>query len=141
MDRIGRRPLLIWGSAGMAACLFALAWALIHHAEAFFYLVTLAAYNTFFACSQGAAAWVYLSELFPFPVRGKGQGYGALVHWIANAGLIFLFPVMEYAVPHSSFVLFAFGMVLQVVVVLLWYPETKGTRLGAVAEPANRLAV
>jgi len=134
VDKIGRRPLLIWGSAGMAICLFALAWALRHHSEAFTYLVTLVAYNSFFACSQGAAAWVYLSEIFPFPVRGNGQGFGALVHWIANASLIWLFPVMEHAVPQSSFVLFGLCMVLQIALVFLWYPETKGTRLGEVAE-------
>jgi len=134
VDKIGRRPLLIWGSAGMAACLFSLAWALRHHVEPLFYLGSLIAYNTFFACSQGAAAWVYLSEIFPFPVRGKGQGYGALVHWIANASLIWLFPVMEHALPQSSFVLFAICMLAQVAIVYLWYPETKGTPLGDVAE-------
>ena len=134
VDRVGRRPLLMWGSAGMALCLFALAWALRSRTEAILYFGIFVAYNTFFACSQGAAAWVYLSEIFPFPVRGKGQGYGALIHWVSNASLIWLFPVMEHAMPQSSFVLFAFCMVLQVAVVSIWYPETKGTRLGAVAE-------
>jgi SP family arabinose:H+ symporter-like MFS transporter len=134
VDKIGRRPLLILGSLGMALCLIALVSGLRSHANATFYLVTLGAYNMFFACSQGAAAWVYLSELFPFSVRGKGQGFGALIHWIANAGLIWLFPLMEHALPKSSFMLFAFVMVIQILVVLLWYPETKGIRLGAVAE-------
>jgi MFS family permease len=137
VDKIGRKPLLIAGSAGMALCLLLLVWGLRHHIAAPFYLVILASYNTFFACSQGAAAWVYLSEIFPFPVRGKGQGFGALVHWIANAGLIWLFPVMEHALPQSSFLLFASLMILQIAIVSLWYPETKGTRLGAVAEVAQ----
>lgn len=141
VDKIGRRPLLIAGSAGMALCLFLLVFGLRHHAAAPFYLVILAVYNTFFACSQGAAAWVYLSEIFPFPVRGKGQGFGALVHWIANASLIWLFPVMEHALPQSSFLLFASLMILQIAIVSLWYPETKGTRLGAVSEVAQPLAI
>jgi sugar porter (SP) family MFS transporter len=133
VDRLGRRPLLIFGSAGMALCMLALSLTIRAHVVPVFYLVILVAYNTFFAFSQGAAAWVYLSELFPFSVRGKGQGYGAFIHWIANAGLIWLFPVLEHAAPRSSFLLFASMMVLQVVVVLLWYPETKGTHLGALA--------
>jgi sugar porter (SP) family MFS transporter len=141
VDKIGRRPLLIAGSAGMALCLFLLVWGLRHHTGAPFYLVILAAYNTFFACSQGAAAWVYLSEIFPFPVRGKGQGFGALVHWIANAGLIWLFPVMEHALPQSSFLLFASLMILQIAIVSIWYPETKGTRLGAAAEFGQPLVI
>jgi hypothetical protein len=89
--------------------------------------------------STGAVAWVYLSELFPFAVRGKGQGFGALVHWIANAGLIWIFPVLEHAAPRGSFLFFALMMALQVAVVLLWYPETKGTSLGAVTELAPSL--
>lgn len=74
-------------------------------------------------------------------MRGKGQGFGALVHWIANAGLIWLFPVMEHAVPQSGFPLFASLMILQIVIVSLWHPEAKGTRLGAVAEVAQSQAI
>ncbi len=136
VDRVGRRPLLAWGSAGMAICLCALGLAAGRHAGAVFYLGILAAYNTFFSFSQGAAAWVYLSELFPFEVRGKGQGYGALVHWVTNAGLIGIFPLLEAAAPRGSFELLAVLMVAQVAVVLRWYPETKGTRLGEMAGSA-----
>jgi hypothetical protein len=99
-----------------------------------FYLCILVAYNTFFSFSQGAVAWVYLSELFPFAVRGKGQGYGALVHWVTNAGLVGVFPWLQVAAPHGSFELLAALMAVQVAIVLKWYPETKGTRLGAVAD-------
>jgi len=133
VDRVGRKPLLACGAAGMAICLSALGMAAGHHAGALFYLAILAAFNTCFSFSQGAAAWVYLSELFPFEVRGKGQGYGALVHWVANAGLIGIFPWLQAAAPRGSFELLAVLMVVQVAVVLRWYPETKGTRLGAVA--------
>lgn len=137
VDRLGRRPLLIVGSAGMSLCLLALSLALWARVAAVFYLVVLVTYNTFFAFSQGAAAWVYLSELFPFSVRGKGQGYGALIHWLANASLIWLFPILEHAAPQKSFCLFAFMMVVQIAIILRWYPETKGTRLGAFAEVAE----
>jgi sugar porter (SP) family MFS transporter len=134
VDWLGRRPLLIAGSAGMAGCLFALGAIIGRPVSAFFYLAILVGYNTFFAFSQGAVAWAYLSELFPFPVRGKGQGYGAFIHWVANAALIGSFPAVSHAAPRGSFLLLGGLMVLQVVVVLLWYPETKGTRLGAIAE-------
>jgi sugar porter (SP) family MFS transporter len=137
VDRLGRRPLLIAGSAGMSLCLLALSFGLRTHVPAVYYLVILVAYNTFFAFSQGAAAWVYLSELFPFPVRGKGQGYGAFVHWVANAALIWFFPILENAAPQAGFCLFAFMMVVQIAIILRWYPETKGTRLGAVVRPAG----
>jgi SP family arabinose:H+ symporter-like MFS transporter len=137
VDRLGRKPLLVVGSAGMSLCMLALSLAIRNQVVAVFYLVILVAYNTFFAFWQGAVAWVYLSEIFPFSVRGKGQSYGASVHWLTNAALIWIFPVLQHAAPQASFLLFAFMMVLQVVIVLRWYPETKGTRLGAVAEVAE----
>lgn len=133
VDRIGRKPLLILGSAGMFACLAALAAAIPLHLVPFEYLLIMAAYNLCFAFSQGTVVWVYLSELFPPAVRGAGQGYGATVHWVANAALIWLFPIAQHAAPADSFYGLAAMMVVQIVVVWLWYPETRGTALGAVA--------
>lgn len=131
VDRLGRKPLLILGSAGMFICLTILAIALPLQAAPLWYLAILAAYNLCFAFSQGTVVWVYLSELFPPAVRGAGQGYGTTVHWIANAALIWLFPVVQHAAPMLSFYVLAGMMAFQVGVVWLWYPETKGTALGA----------
>lgn len=133
VDRMGRKPLLILGSAGMFVCLTILAVALPIKAAPLWYLAILAAYNLCFAFSQGTVVWVYLSELFPPAVRGAGQGYGTTVHWIANAALIWLFPILEHAAPMLSFCILAGMMAVQIGVVWLWYPETKGTALGAVA--------
>jgi SP family arabinose:H+ symporter-like MFS transporter len=137
VDKLGRKFLLIAGSAGMSVCLIALTVARQQHTGATWYPALLIAYNTFFASSQGAVTWVYLSEIFPFSVRGKGQGFGALVHWIANASLIWFFPVLQRFVPQNWFLIFAALMILQIAVVVLWYPETKGTRLGAIGEVAD----
>lgn len=84
--------------------------------------------------------WVYLSELFPPGVRGAGQGYGSTVHWVANAMLISVFPMLQHASSFRTFYFFAFMMVVQIGVILLWYPETQGTALGfaATAENAGR---
>jgi MFS family permease len=133
IDRLGRKPLLVLGSAGMFACLTGLALAIPRHMQPAWYLVIFGAYNLCFAFSQGTVVWVYLSELFPPAVRGAGQGYGSTVHWVTNAVLISVFPVVEHASPRGSFYWLAVMMVVQIGVVLLWYPETKGTALGAVA--------
>lgn len=132
VDRLGRKPLLILGSMGMFVCLAALAAAIPRQMQPLSYLVILAAYNLCFAFSQGTVVWVYLSELFPPAVRGAGQGYGATVHWVMNAALIWLFPIVEHASPSASFYGLAVLMLVQIVVVWLWYPETKGKALGAV---------
>lgn len=131
VDKLGRKPLLFLGSAGMAVCLLSLGLAIPHHFAPLLYLSILVAYNAFFAFSQGTVVWVYLSELFPSGVRGAGQGCGSSVHWIANAILVSTFPMVQHASSIRTFYFFALMMVLQIVVVLLWYPETRGTVLGS----------
>lgn len=133
VDRAGRKPLLLWGSAGMAVCLLLLGLAIPLRLGPLFYLCVLVAYHASFAFSQGTVVWVYLSELFSPGTRGKGQGYGSSVNWIANAILISLFPLMQHASSGRPFYFFSLMMVLQIVVVLLWYPETRGKPLGSIA--------
>lgn len=117
----------------MFLCLTALAVAIPRHIAAVGCLMIFAAYNPCFAFSQGTVVWVYLSELFPAAVRGAGQGCGATVHWVANASLILLFPMVQHAAPESSFYGLAALMALQIAVIWLWYPETRGAALGAAA--------
>ena len=133
VDRLGRKPLLYLGSLGMAGCLVTLGLTIPHHFNPVSYLFLLVAYNAFFAFSQGAVVWVYLSELFPSGLRGSGQGYGSTVHWITNAVLISIFPSVQRASSVGIFYVFTLMMVLQIMVIWLWYPETKGTALGSFA--------
>jgi MFS family permease len=133
VDRAGRKPLLYIGSAGMAICLLCLALAIPHHFRPLLYLFLFVAYNAFFAFSQGTVVWVYLSELFPPGIRGKGQGYGASVHWIVNATLIMVFPLIQHASPALMFYMFGILMALQMTVIWRWYPETRGAELGLFA--------
>jgi len=136
VDKSGRKPLLYIGSAGMAVCLLSLAVAIPHRFNPILYLFILIAYNAFFAFSQGTVVWVYLSELFPPGIRGAGQGYGSSVHWIANAILVSMFPIMQHASSAGIFYLFALMMVVQIGVVWRWYPETRAATLGAFAAAA-----
>jgi SP family arabinose:H+ symporter-like MFS transporter len=133
VDKLGRKPLLFIGSAGMAVCLLSLGLAVPRHFSPALYLSILVAYNAFFAISQGTVVWVYLSELFPPGIRGAGQGYGSSVHWIANAILVSVFPLMQHASSVRTFYFFASMMVLQIFVVLMFYPETRGVALGSIA--------
>jgi MFS transporter, SP family, arabinose:H+ symporter len=139
VDKSGRKPLLLFGSAGMAVCLLSLGYAIPHHFDPKVYLSILVGYNAFFAFSQGTVVWVYLSELFPLGIRGAGQGYGSSVHWITNAILIAVFPIMLHTSSVRIFYVFALMMTVQIGVVWYWYPETRGTTLGsfAVAESAE----
>jgi MFS family permease len=89
----------------------------------------LIGYIAFFAFSQGAVIWVYISEVFPNRVRAKGQSLGSLSHWAMNAVISGTFPAMAAKSGGYPFVFFAAMMALQFVAVLLFFPETKGVSL------------
>ncbi len=113
IDRIGRKTLLLIGSIGTAGFLL---WLLI-------------GYIAFFAFSQGAVIWVYLSEVFPNNVRAKGQSLGSFTHWIMNALISGTFPLMAASSGGYPFIFFSLMMIVQFFVVLFVYPETKGISL------------
>jgi hypothetical protein len=82
-----------------------------------------------FSFSQGAVIWVYISEVFPTPVRAKGQSLGTFTHWLLNAAISWSFPIVAAASKGAPFIFFAGMMALQFVIVLLFYPETKNISL------------
>ena len=129
IDRVGRRKLLLIGAVGTGICLAGVAaiFATGLHGELLVWL--LVTYIAFFSLSQGAVIWVYISEVFPNAVRAKGQSLGSFTHWIMNALISAIFPIMAKASGAIPFVFFAAMMVVQFVVVLVFYPETKGVRL------------
>ncbi len=129
IDKLGRKTLLLIGSVGTALSLAGVAMVFFTHTHPerlLWYLVTFIA---FFAISQGAVIWVYIGEVFPNAVRAKGQSLGSSAHWITNAIISFTFPLMAAKSGAYPFVFFALMMVVQLVVVGAFYPETKGVSL------------
>ena len=129
IDRIGRKTLLLIGSVGTALALAGVAAIFITRQHLAALLPLLVGFIFFFAISQGAVIWVYISEVFPTRVRSKGQSLGSGSHWIANALISFAFPVIARHSSGAPFVFFSAMMVLQFFVVLFIYPETKGVSL------------
>jgi SP family arabinose:H+ symporter-like MFS transporter len=129
IDRIGRKTLLLVGSVGTAACLAGVAAIFLSRSHQNLLVWLLVGYIAFFAFSQGAVIWVYLSEVFPNRVRAKGQSLGSFSHWLMNGVISLLFPMMAARSGGYPFVFFALMMVLQFFVVLFVYPETKGVSL------------
>jgi MFS family permease len=129
IDKIGRKTLLLVGSVGTALCLAGVSIIFFtgHHENLLVWL--LVGYIAFFAFSQGAVIWVYLSEVFPNTVRAKGQSLGSFSHWFMNALISGIFPLMAASSGAYPFVFFAVMMVVQFFVVLFVYPETKGFTL------------
>jgi sugar porter (SP) family MFS transporter len=131
IDRAGRKVLLLTGAIGTAACLSGVAYifAAGQHQDVLVWL--LVGYIAFFALSQGAVIWVYISEVFPTRVRAKGQSLGAFTHWFMNTVIALTYPAIAEKSGAYPFMFFALMMVLQFFVVWFIYPETKGVTLEA----------
>lgn len=129
IDRLGRKKLLLIGSVGTALCLAGVAW--IFHVQRHQQLLLwlLIGYIACFAFSQGAVIWVFISEVFPNRVRAHGQSLGSFSHWIMNAMISGIFPMLAARSGAVPFAFFAAMMVAQFFVVLLVYPETRGFSL------------
>jgi sugar porter (SP) family MFS transporter len=132
IDKAGRKTLLLIGAAGTATCLSGVAWIFFTNSHPGALVWLLITYIAFFALSQGAVIWVYIGEVFPNAVRSKGQGVGNASHWIMNTVIALEFPVLAMRMGRGApFVFFAAMTVVQFIVVLFTYPETKGQTLEA----------
>ncbi len=134
IDKLGRKKLLLTGAAGTAVCLAGVAVIFTIGAHEALLLWLLVGFIAFFAFSQGAVIWVYLSEVFPTNVRAKGQSLGSFTHWIMNALISAVFPWMAAQSRPLPFVFFALLTGVQFFVVLFLYPETKGITLEAMQQ-------
>jgi sugar porter (SP) family MFS transporter len=129
IDKVGRKTLLLVGSVGCTFALAGVAYVFLSGSHENLLVWMLVGFIAFFAFSQGAVIWVYISEVFPNRVRAKGQSLGSFTHWIMNAAISYSFPIIAAKSKGLPFVFFAAMMAVQFVVVLLGYPETKGVTL------------
>ncbi|WP_375271199.1 sugar porter family MFS transporter [Sphingomonas sp.] len=130
IDRFGRRPLLFVGSVACAAALILVGVQLERAApDGTLILVGLLGFIAAFAVSQGAVIWVFISEVFPSEVRGKGQALGSTTHWVMAAAITWTFPIVAGALGGYVFLFFGAMMLLQFVWVARFMPETNGVVL------------
>ncbi|TMI63512.1 MAG: sugar porter family MFS transporter [Bacteroidetes bacterium] len=136
IDRLGRKTLLIIGSIGYIISLALVAYAFKTGTNPEFLLFFLLLFIASHAVGQGAVIWVFISEIFPNKIRGKGQSFGASIHWIFAAIITLITPVFldkQTGIykdnPWRIFAFLAFMMLLQLIWVLTKVPETKGVSL------------
>lgn len=129
IDRLGRRKLLYIGSFGYIISLGLTTWAFAS-GNMEMVPVYIFAFIAAHAVGQGAVIWVFISEIFPNQQRAFGQSLGSFTHWFFAAGLTLVFPLMaERLDPAAIFGIFLGMMVLQLIWVALFVPETKGVSL------------
>jgi sugar porter (SP) family MFS transporter len=129
IDKVGRKRLLIIGSVGTFVCMSLISALFYTGSHQNLLLWPLVGFVAFFAMSQGSVIWVYISEIFPNSVRGKGQSLGSFTHWLTCAALSNVFPIVAARSAAGPFIFFACMMALQFFVVTRFFPETKGFTL------------
>ncbi|MEV5379980.1 MFS transporter [Streptosporangium nondiastaticum] len=137
VDRVGRKPLAIVGSAGMAVSLALEAWAFsaqagdgsLPTAQGTVALVAAHAFVLFFALSWGVVVWVFLGEMFPNRIRAAALGVAASAQWIANWAITASFPSLSDWNLSGTYVIYAVFAVLSIPFVLKYVKETKGKAL------------
>ncbi|CAM5388997.1 sugar porter family MFS transporter [Streptomyces abikoensis] len=137
VDRVGRKPLAIVGSAGMAVSLALEAWAFsaqagdgsLPTAQGTVALIAAHAFVLFFALSWGVVVWVFLGEMFPNRIRTAALGVAASAQWIANWVITASFPSLSDWNLSGTYVIYAVFAVLSIPFVLKYVKETKGKAL------------
>ena len=132
VDRLGRRPLFIFGFAGafVSLALIAVLFEVNNPSLSWLTLLSLFAFVFFFAISLGPLPWLYMAELFPLPLRGKGMAVASLANWVCNFLVVFLFPALAAGLGEAL----TFGLFAACCAFGLWFawsfaPETRGISL------------
>ncbi|MEF8788438.1 MAG: sugar porter family MFS transporter, partial [Planctomycetota bacterium] len=132
VDKLGRKPLLMGGAAGMAVCLTTVGMLFNYQQEGAWTLVFVLGYIACFAATVGPVVWVVLSEIFPNRIRGRAMGIATVCLWGANYVVSQTFPMLnenEWLVEKFNhgfpFWIYAGFCAIMVVFVGLALPETK----------------
>jgi sugar porter (SP) family MFS transporter len=131
IDKVGRKILMFVGSVGLIVSLFLVSYTFsTGHFSGFTVPIYMMFFIAFFAFSQGAVIWVFISEIFPNRIRAKGQTLGSSTHWIMAAIIAFCFPYLAETLGGAvTFSFFGAMMILQLIFVWRMMPETKGKSL------------
>ncbi|MCQ8768673.1 sugar porter family MFS transporter [Streptomyces telluris] len=137
VDRIGRKPLALVGSAGMAVSLALEAWAFSAQAadgslpttQGTVALIAAHAFVLFFALSWGVVVWVFLGEMFPNRIRAAALGVAASAQWVANWVITASFPSLSDWNLSGTYIIYTVFAVLSIPFVLKYVKETKGKAL------------
>lgn len=131
IDRFGRRPMYLIGSAGMTLSLLGLTIAgLIGHFSGLTVLFLIILFLMFFSSCVGPVFWTYMSEIFPNRIRGTALSVPVFTQWVFNALVVLVFPAMlnklDAGITFGILAVFAFG---QLVFTFMYMKETKGKSL------------
>ncbi|RYD96239.1 MAG: MFS transporter, partial [Sphingobacteriales bacterium] len=128
IDKFGRKKLLLIGAAGDFIFLALTAMAFKSEGGGgTAVIVYLIGFIAFFAFSQGAVIWVFISEIFPNSVRSQGVSLGSFTHWIMAAIISWTFPIIVEGSKNGgfySFIFYSLMMLISFIFIWKFMPET-----------------
>ncbi len=135
IDKLGRKQLLYIGSFGYILSLATVAVCFFQGWTGMIVAIALFAFIGSHAIGQGAVIWVFISEIFPNHLRSSGQAFGSSVHWLLAAIIPSFVPILFGSIGAGNvFLIFTVMMVLQLIWVRFFVPETKGKSLEQLEE-------
>jgi len=137
VEKLGRKPLLICGSIGMAIGAFGVALTFGNEALSFITMISIMVYSACFMFSWGPICWVYISEIFPNTIRGAAVAIAVAFQWIFNFIVSSTFVPMfnMHLTPGDDFghwfTYGLYGTICIIAAIFVWklVPETKGKSL------------
>jgi len=132
VDRAGRRPLLMIGTAVQVVALAAVGWMFHAQVQGAVLLICVVLFIAAFAMALGPVGWLFCSEIFPNKVRGRAMSLAALTVWVSCFIVAQTFPMLNdnpAIGPAKTFWAYAMVSLFAFIFIFTCLPETKGRTL------------
>jgi predicted MFS family arabinose efflux permease len=131
LDRVGRRPLMLFANAGQMCCMVVLAITVSNGSKAagLVATVTLFVFNGFFSIGMLAIPWLLPSEYAPLAIRTKAAALSAASNWIFTFLVVEITPVSITNIGYKTYVYFAVFNACFIPLTYFFYPEVRNLSL------------
>ncbi len=130
IDKWGRKPLLVWGFAGLSIVLMLIGCLFFFHTGANLLLGSFIFYIVIFAATLGPGVWVVLAEIYPTKIRGRAMSLGTLSLFLGSTFVTQTYPILRESLG-IGMAFFMYGLCILPAAYLVnrFIPETKGKSL------------